>query len=90
MVDQHMQIFLPEKIDFLHIGADEVFNLATCTNCRYFVEEAGKNTLYSKFVKKVTKRIQEKYPHTQIMIWDDMFRNWNFQDMRKFAMKNGK
>jgi N-acetyl-beta-hexosaminidase len=74
-------------VPFLHIGADEVFNLATCRNCQFFQEEAGTNALYAKFVRRVIKHISKKYPATQIMAWDDMFRSWTYQDMQKFRVK---
>lgn len=75
------------EVPFLHIGADEVFNLATCRNCQFFQEEAGTNALYAKFVRKVIKHVIKKYPATQIMAWDDMFRSWSYQDMQKFRVK---
>jgi hypothetical protein len=50
------------ELPLIHIGADEVFNLATCKNCQFFQEEAGTNALYAKFIKKVCKYITVNYP----------------------------
>lgn len=52
--------FLP----YVHIGADEVFNLAACKNCSFFVEEACSNALYANFMRKVIKHVTKNYPDT--------------------------
>lgn len=91
MIDQHMNLLSgPDSssadIPYIHIGADEVFNLATCKNCRFQVEETGVASLYAKFVRKVCKHLKKNYPSTQILLWDDMFRQWQYQDLQRFRL----
>lgn len=95
MIDQHMELLsslhqelgLTPQIPLIHIGADEVFNLATCQSCQFFQEEAGTNALYAKFMRQVCKYVTKTYPETEIMMWDDMFRSWSYQDLQRFRIK---
>lgn len=58
MISQHMDILSQcESVPFIHIGADEIFNIATCKQCKYFADEAGTHALYANFVRKVCKNI---------------------------------
>lgn len=43
MINQHMEILSSDEypLSYLHIGADEVFNLGNCKQCKFFTEEAG-------------------------------------------------
>ena len=76
-------------LPFIHIGADEVFNLASCKACRFFADEAGSQSLYTRFVRKVCKHLEKAYPDTEVLMWDDMLRNWSYQDLQKFRI-NGR
>jgi len=53
---------LGNKINYIHIGADEVFNLSTCPKCIEFTKYFSKNELYSKHIRKLLRKILEKYP----------------------------
>lgn len=88
LIDQVIQIIGPNNIEYMHIGADEVFNMGTCQNCQFFAEEAGKDALYSGFMKKICKKLHTKYPHIQLLAWDDMYRNQNASEMQKLKYKN--
>ena len=64
------------NIDYLHIGADEVFNFASCRECKLFVQQSNDKLLFARWVTKVVKWIRQRYPYLNIMAWDDMYRNW--------------
>ena len=53
---------LGNKINYIHIGADEVFNLGTCPKCIEFTKYYSKNYLYSKHIRQLLRKILEKYP----------------------------
>lgn len=66
MIDQHMEIlgYADGKVPFIHIGADEVFNLASCKACKFFSEEASSHALYANYIQKICKHLQKNYPDT--------------------------
>ena len=66
-----------ENLEYIHVGADEVFNLGSCQSCKLFVQEASQQMLYVKFFKKVLKKIRKRIiSNIEIIAWDDMFRGW--------------
>eukprot|EP00347_Sterkiella_histriomuscorum_P022854 403336902 len=89
MIDQNISMFGIDSVKIIHLGADEVFNLATCNKCQYFIEETSKATLYANFVMKMCKKVKQKYPGIEIMIWDDMYRNFSFLDFRTLKSSGG-
>lgn len=82
MIDQNVKLFGESNLEVLHLGADEVFNLASCAECQMFVEESGRAQLYSCFMTKICKAVKKRYPGMRIMLWDDMYRNHSFAELQ--------
>ncbi|GLV44394.1 uncharacterized protein CBL_10198 [Carabus blaptoides fortunei] len=80
MVDQVMAAH--PKVDYLHIGCDEVFQMGECELCRL---ESHEN-LFIRHVRKVAQTIHQKYPKLQLIIWDDMLRHMSQQSMLDAAL----
>ncbi|XP_065339570.1 hexosaminidase D-like isoform X2 [Cloeon dipterum] len=62
----------------LHIGADEVWHLGVCSMCQAKLAslgESAKERLFLDHVTKVLRWLKEKYPHLQLLMWDDMLRH---------------
>jgi hypothetical protein len=82
-----------DKIQYLHLGADEVFNLGSCHKCKLFVAEAGQKLLYSQFIRRIVKKLDLKLnskAETRInfILWDDMYRRWSLSDLDHFKVKS--
>lgn len=94
LVNQTIEIIGRDNIKFLHIGADEVFNLASCPKCKLFVEETSHHQLFARFVTKVVKKLNKKYnvgnskTPIQFMIWDDMLRGWDLKKLDVLKIKD--
>ena len=58
MIQQTISLIGLNNLEFYHIGADEVFNIGSCSKCKVFVKEAGVPALYTKHVRKVLKRLK--------------------------------
>lgn len=73
MIDQI--IALHPGINWLHIGADEVFNLGECGRCQSYLlkEDISKDDLFLHHSYKVAQYIKDFYDVQPIM-WDDEFR----------------
>ncbi|XP_045473018.1 hexosaminidase D-like isoform X3 [Harmonia axyridis] len=69
MVNQVMA--LHPKIKYLHIGCDEVFQMAECEICRLELHEI----LFLRHVHNVSTMILKKFPFLKLIIWDDMLRH---------------
>ncbi|XP_044755848.1 hexosaminidase D-like [Coccinella septempunctata] len=69
MVNQVMA--LHPKIKYLHIGCDEVFQMAECELCRLELRE----TLFLRHVQNVSTMILKNFPSLKLIIWDDMLRH---------------
>ncbi|XP_015608135.1 hexosaminidase D [Cephus cinctus] len=68
-------------IQYLHIGADEVWHLGLCSVCtkRASANKHGKSSLFLEHVLTITQYIKETYPCLKIIIWDDMMRSIDLQ-----------
>ncbi|XP_076680554.1 hexosaminidase D isoform X2 [Andrena cerasifolii] len=68
-------------IQYLHIGADEVWHLGLCLVCtkRAASSKYGKAALYLEHISAVAQFVQETYPYLKIIIWDDMLRSIDMQ-----------
>lgn len=68
-------------IQYLHIGADEVWHLGLCSVCtkRAASSKYGKPALYLEHISAVAQFVQETYPYLKIIIWDDMLRSIDMQ-----------
>ncbi|BES96902.1 hexosaminidase (glycosyl hydrolase family 20, catalytic domain) containing [Nesidiocoris tenuis] len=66
-----------KDIEYLHIGCDEVYQLAVCSDCRTRLqsESWGPQELFLDHVKKTAKYIKQKYPSITVLIWDDELRH---------------
>ncbi|KAJ8664476.1 hypothetical protein QAD02_006138 [Eretmocerus hayati] len=68
-------------IQYLHIGADEVWHLGLCPACtkRASLNKHGKAALFLEHVVAVAQFVKETYPYLRIVMWDDMLRSINLQ-----------
>lgn len=68
-------------IQYLHIGADEVWHLGLCSVCikRAASSKYGKPSLYLEHILAIAQYVQETYPYLKIIIWDDMLRTIDLQ-----------
>ena len=81
MIRQVVDAIGAQNIDLLHIGADEVFNFASCRECALFAQQANERVLFARWVTKVLKMVRQTYPYLKIMAWDDMYRHWPGVDL---------
>ncbi len=58
LVDQMVEAH-PDS-EYLHIGADEVYQLGTCPKCREYLKTHTKSELYIEFINKIANYILEK------------------------------
>ena len=75
-------------IQYLHIGADEIWHLGLCAVCskRANSSKHGKAALFLEHVMAVAQFIKETYPHLKIIMWDDMLRNIDLQVLKGMRM----
>ena len=68
-------------LQYLHIGADEVWHLGLCSVCskRANSSKTGKSSIYLEHVLAVAQFIKESYPCLRVIIWDDMLRSIDLQ-----------
>ncbi|XP_014203922.1 hexosaminidase D-like [Copidosoma floridanum] len=68
-------------IQYLHIGADEVWHLGLCPVCikRASASKHGKASLFLEYVLSIAQFIKETYPFLKIVMWDDMLRPMSIQ-----------
>lgn len=67
MIDQIVQNH-PQS-EYVHIGADEVYQLGTCPKCQEYVKKNSKSALYIEYINKIAERVLAK-GKTPIM-WHD-------------------
>lgn len=79
VIDTHNQFFHTEsdlfaanrsRITHIHIGCDEVFQLAECARC----QSKQRNALFLGHVKWLAAFIRSRWPRTKLIVWDDMLR----------------
>lgn len=70
------------KIQYIHIGADEVFYLGVCDRCTNFMmkNNLSKNRLYAQYIKNIVGIIKRLYPNITVLMWDDQFRSFTNRD----------
>ncbi|XP_063980369.1 hexosaminidase D-like [Diachasmimorpha longicaudata] len=73
-------------IQYLHIGADEIWHLGLCSVCskRASLSKYGKSTVYLEHVLAIAQYIKEMYPCLKIIIWDDMLRSTDLQVLNEY------
>ncbi|BES96649.1 hexosaminidase (glycosyl hydrolase family 20, catalytic domain) containing [Nesidiocoris tenuis] len=64
---------------YIHIGCDEVFQINSCNRCRE--RSATTKEIFEDHVIRLAKWIRDRWPHLTPIIWDDMMRNWNPQEL---------
>lgn len=64
-------------IQYLHIGADEIWHMGLCSVCtkRVNSNKGGKSSLFLEHVVGIAQYIKETYPCLKIIMWDDMLRS---------------
>ncbi|KAF5303149.1 hypothetical protein FQR65_LT08312 [Abscondita terminalis] len=80
MVKQVMA--LHPKINYLHIGCDEVFQMGECEVCRLELHE----NLFLRHVRTVATNIRKQWPNVRLIIWDDMLRHLSQQSLQDFSL----
>lgn len=75
MIDQIVKAHL--GIKYLHIGADEVYNIGECQRCidEMSRKKWGKQELFLNHVTSIARYIKTKYPYLTLLMWDDEFRD---------------
>jgi hexosaminidase len=75
-------LVLHEEDEFFHIGADETWNLATCSECQKRLENGEtKLDVFCKQVGKMHKYLTER--GKRVIMWCDMFWRSNTPEMVK-------
>ncbi|KAF5292454.1 hypothetical protein FQA39_LY14001 [Lamprigera yunnana] len=73
---------LHSKINYLHIGCDEVFQMGECEVCRLELHE----NLFLRHVSVVANNIRKLWPNLKLIIWDDMLRHLSQQSLQDFSL----
>lgn len=58
---------------YLHIGADEILLIGACPDCKLFLIENSRNSLYFNHINKIIRKVKQ-IRDIEILIWDDMIR----------------
>lgn len=58
IVSQIVDAVGPENLSSLHLGQDEIFNYATCRECKLFVSQTGRSALFTRWIKKVVSKVK--------------------------------
>ncbi|KAJ4444349.1 hypothetical protein ANN_06141, partial [Periplaneta americana] len=63
-------------IQYLHIGADEVWHMGLCPACSRRIEtnKCGRPQLFLEHVVAVAQYVREAFPSLRVIMWDDMLR----------------
>lgn len=69
---------LTPKLTHIHIGCDEVYQIAQCSRCR----NRQKDSLFLDHIYNVASIIRKKWPHLKIIIWDDMLRHMSLETLQ--------
>lgn len=79
MIDQIIAAHHDSK--YIHIGADEVYQIGECNRCIETMakEKWNKKELFLNHLIKISKYIKKNYPHLTILTWDDEFREIDSQ-----------
>ncbi|XP_077979423.1 hexosaminidase D-like [Glandiceps talaboti] len=76
LIDQVMAAH--QHTSYLHIGGDEVGHLGYCEACQRRLETEfhdNRDELFLSHIVWVLQYIREKYPHVQVIMWEDMLRH---------------
>lgn len=87
MIDQIIE--LHPGLNWLHIGADEVFNIGECVRCQAMMaaKQWGKNEMFLNHIRKIAKYVKDVYD-VQPIIWDDEVRKAPLNTIRNSGIKD--
>ncbi|XP_043484727.1 hexosaminidase D-like [Leptopilina heterotoma] len=73
-------------IQYLHIGADEIWHMGLCSVCtkRVNSNKGGKSSLFLEHVVGIAQYIKETYPCLKIIMWDDMLRSIDLHVLNEY------
>jgi len=86
MIDDIMA--LHPGIRYLHIGCDEVYNLAECNRCLDIMVKNNwsKHQLFLNHINKVAQYIKDRYPGVKPLVWDDELRKLSETELAEFNL----
>lgn len=75
-------------IQFIHIGADEVWHMGMCTTCIKRLETCknGRAELFLEHIMTILQFIKETYPTLRVMMWDDMLRGIDLNILKEYNL----
>lgn len=77
-------------IQYIHIGADEVWHMGLCPDCsrKALTSKHGKASLFLDHVTTICQFIKDNYPNLKIIMWDDMLRNIDTNVLQEYFVGN--
>lgn len=63
----------------LHIGCDEVYHMAECQRCKH----KTRDELFISHVTAISMMVKKRWPHLNVVIWDDMLRHISLSDLQQ-------
>lgn len=90
MLTQVIQMHVPVEEDGLtwpmfthiHIGCDEVYNMAKCSRCKL----KNKHDLFVSHVKNITSIVHKVRSNLNVVIWDDMIRQSSLNELKNSGL----
>ncbi|XP_049776034.1 hexosaminidase D-like isoform X1 [Schistocerca cancellata] len=75
-------------IQYIHIGADEVWHLGICPTCIRRIETSkhGKAQLFLEHILGVAQFVRDTYPTLRVIMWDDMLRSIDPSVMNEYNL----
>lgn len=75
-------------IQYLHIGADEVWHMGLCPACSRRIEtsKCGRPQLFLEHVVAVAQYVREAFPSLRVIMWDDMLRTVDTSILLEFNL----
>ena len=69
---------------YFHIGADEVLHIGESDEANRIMKahSLGKSGIFLRHVTAMASYVQQKYPHVQVLIWDDMLRKMTLKTIQ--------
>ena len=74
---------LHRDVKALHIGCDEVFHMGECSHC--LNKGLTRSELFVSHVQRVANYVRNSYKNVDVIIWDDMLRNFMAEEMEPLA-----
>ncbi|XP_077291464.1 hexosaminidase D-like [Arctopsyche grandis] len=88
MLRQVIALHRPSELQYIHIGADEVWHMGLCVNCSRRASESkyGKAVLFLEHITAIARFLKETHPHIKVIMWDDMLRNLETNILQEYEM----